>query len=426
MLLHGEAAQGRLTRDVTVGPNHDVQLKVGQTVQILNQSGAQMVVSVQLPDGSSGIYQIDAAAIELAASPSPSPSPTPSPTPVPAPSPATPPPVAPPSAQSIAPPAPPAAANLHTNSTPSAALPAPEAPSSVPDPNLPEDKVSLVNVTLAEDTKLPPPYAGEDIAKAGAYSYHLYLPPGYYAQADARFPALFIMSPNGNATLSKFAPRARDEGWIVVMLVEAKNGPWGPIYGDMLATYADVKAKGLRIQEGLQFATGFSGGARGTSMMSQFEPGFDGELLQGAGFAFGESGFHLAGVPHDHPYAIFMTMGTRDSNFTEIAKMKDAVHGVPFKVATFDGGHQGAPVGKFNEGLDWLIEQAFTGDAISSGLRQCGVRQFKFLASRWSAEPDAAVKSDQAAALIAFGDKLNLPASSTDGAELAGIKNAAR
>ena len=59
--------KGRLKQDITVGANHDVRLKAHQVVQVLKNSGNTAVIMVQLPDGSNGVYQIDAAAIEMIA-----------------------------------------------------------------------------------------------------------------------------------------------------------------------------------------------------------------------------------------------------------------------------------------------------------------------------------------------------------------------
>ncbi|MCE0498013.1 MAG: redoxin domain-containing protein [Methylacidiphilales bacterium] len=58
---------GRLTHDVMVGASHNIQLKTDQIVRILKNSGGTVVIMAQLPDGSSGIYQIDAAAVEIIA-----------------------------------------------------------------------------------------------------------------------------------------------------------------------------------------------------------------------------------------------------------------------------------------------------------------------------------------------------------------------
>jgi hypothetical protein len=75
-----EEEKGRLTHDLTVGASHDIQLKGDQVVQVLKHSGQTVVIMVQLPDGSSGVYQIAAAAVEITA-PSASPPPPSSVTP---------------------------------------------------------------------------------------------------------------------------------------------------------------------------------------------------------------------------------------------------------------------------------------------------------------------------------------------------------
>ncbi len=65
--------QGRLTHDVMVGANHDVQLKAGLAVQVLKDSGTTAVIMVT--GDASGIYQIDASAIEITTAPASAPLP---------------------------------------------------------------------------------------------------------------------------------------------------------------------------------------------------------------------------------------------------------------------------------------------------------------------------------------------------------------
>jgi hypothetical protein len=394
-----------LAHDLTVGANNDVSLKSGAAVQVMKQSGATMVIMVPLDDGSQGIFQVEAAAVQLDSVETP------------------------PSA-----PAAPTQAS-GTNATAAAPLPAlAAAPVATPTPaetpavalvppaqthELAEDQATRVKVCWPEKSKLPAPYEKLDDVNAGSYSYRIYLPPGYYEHADYHYPALFIMSPDGNASMGGIKERAKEEGWIVVMFDQAKNGDWGPIYGDMLATHEDIVRRGIRIQEGLKFATGFSGGARGTSMLTQFCPGFDGELLQGAGFAFSnENGYNIAGIPKDHFYAVFMSMGMKDSNFVEIKRMKDALGGVPFRSVTFQGGHQGAPQPVFSEGIDWLVAQALSQGNIDDGLRETGRRLFSAMAQRWEAETDEAKKDQQAKVLATAGENLNFSPLSVEAAEL--------
>jgi hypothetical protein len=50
-------SNAKLTHDLTVGGNHDIHLKSGQAVQVLNHLANAVVIMVALPDGSHGVYQ---------------------------------------------------------------------------------------------------------------------------------------------------------------------------------------------------------------------------------------------------------------------------------------------------------------------------------------------------------------------------------
>lgn len=409
--------QGKLKRDVLVGPKRDVQLKADQVVQVVTSSGSVALIVVKNPDGTKAAYQVEASALEILAPEAAKPAAA-APAAQPAPQPVAPTPPSPAPAAATPAPAP--------ASTSAASAPPPSPASAAGDSSVPEDKPTVVHVNWPSDTKLPAPYGSFAEAKAGSYSYKLYLPPGYYSNPGFTYPALFVMAPGGSAGMGDIKDRAKLEGWIVVMFVEAKNGPWGPIFGNQLAACADIEAKGIRIQKGLKFATGFSGGARGTSMLTQISPGFSGQLLQGAGFAFGEKGeYNVKGIPKDRPYAVFMCMGEKDGNKKEVDKMKDELRGVPIKFMMFDGGHQPAPLPPKNLGLDWLMTQAFTGKEVPEDLRACGARHFAFLAKRWENQPNAALKAEYAPSLVVFGEKLNLPAGSPEAAMLKAMKEAA-
>ena len=70
----------RLTHDLTVGAAHDIQLKADQLVQVLKRTGEKAVIMVQLADGSNGVFQINADAVEMvaaAAAPAPASAATP-------------------------------------------------------------------------------------------------------------------------------------------------------------------------------------------------------------------------------------------------------------------------------------------------------------------------------------------------------------
>jgi hypothetical protein len=58
-VLDAGADSGRITHDVSVGP--------GAVIKVLSIGATKDVISVDLPDGSSGIYQVDASSVELSA-----------------------------------------------------------------------------------------------------------------------------------------------------------------------------------------------------------------------------------------------------------------------------------------------------------------------------------------------------------------------
>ena len=62
-----DVEKGRIAHDLAVGPTHDVQLKTGQIIEVLQSSAQKVVISVQLPDGSVGIYEVAPAAVQVMA-----------------------------------------------------------------------------------------------------------------------------------------------------------------------------------------------------------------------------------------------------------------------------------------------------------------------------------------------------------------------
>jgi hypothetical protein len=152
------------------------------------------------------------------------------------------------------------------------------------------------------------------------------------------------------------------------MLEEARNGVWPPIVGNFLAAHDDVIQR-VRITEGRKFATGQSGGARGSSVFVQIRPGFGGLILQSAGAAFEPAtGYHAAGLKKSTGPYIAMLMGDKDQNLNEIDKMKAVIPSAKLKAITFDGGHVSAPAEIFEQGMTWIMEKLNSAPANSSDL----------------------------------------------------------
>lgn len=215
-----------------------------------------------------------------------------------------------------------------------------------------------------KDQALPP---GETTTieceyKGTAYHYKVYIPEGYDKTPDRKYPAIFIFSPGGNANIGVLKDWITNEKWVAIMMVESQNGPWEPIIGNIQAAYPDALER-LRIQPGLLFATGFSGGARACSLMARTCPGFAGVILQGAGTDGGSIGGLL-----QKNIAVAMTMGNTDSNMREFTSAQGVGRTKPdmFHGEIFDGGHEGGPKEYMERALDWLKKNAFLNAAPGS------------------------------------------------------------
>jgi predicted peptidase len=191
----------------------------------------------------------------------------------------------------------------------------------------------------------------------GTYHYKLWLPKGYSADPKKQWPCMFIMSAGGNASMGKMENYLKSNGFVVVMLVEAKNGPWEPIVGNFLAAHDDV-IKRVRIAEGKKYATGQSGGARGSSVFVQLRPGFGGLILQSAGASFDDANnYHIAGIKRNAQLRIAMTMGNSDKNIGEVDRMKKLFSTQRLAVFEFNGGHEWAPADVFEKAMTWVNEK---------------------------------------------------------------------
>lgn len=192
-----------------------------------------------------------------------------------------------------------------------------------------------------------------DTAK-GVWHYKLWIPNGYAAAPLKKWPAMFIMSPGGNAGMGAMADHLKAKGFVVVLLVDSKNGPWGPVVGNFLAAHDDV-IKRVRIDETKKFATGHSGGARGSSLFVQARPGFVGLIMQSAGPASVHDAYDVMGIRGNAKLYVAMTMGDSDQNKSEVERTKAALS-VParFQAFPFAGGHQWAPRETIEQALTWV------------------------------------------------------------------------
>ena len=256
------------------------------------------------------------------------------------------------------------------------------------DQALPEEKEITIacELTTVEPKANVPVFdsANDSEAARGSYHYKLWLPKGYLADPQRRWPCWFIMSPSGNAGMGAMGARLKSAGYVVVMPQEAKNGPWVPIVGSLLATHDDV-VKRVRIQEGLKFATGFSGGARMSALLAEMRPGFSGLYLQGAGLPPKGNGYHTAGLTKIPGLAVAIAVGAKDSNLREVKAVQAALPGARFLPLSFDGGHAWAPAESFDKALPWIEQQVYAEAPARPEMKPVYAGYFKQRHAEWTA-----------------------------------------
>ncbi len=209
----------------------------------------------------------------------------------------------------------------------------------------------------------------DNLPAKGTYHYKVYLPPGYNADKDTAYPCIFVTSPGGNASLGNLTEISQKEKFIVLMLVESKNGPNEPNMGNFLAAHDDA-VKRFRIQEGLKIATGFSGGARDSSTNGGMRPGFCGIILQGAGFSQHTEGpkkgyYFVESLERRKDLAVYAIFGKNDSNISEIPRIRSAFPSyTEMETDIFDGGHEWAPAECMKRGVAWIFTRALNSEAV--------------------------------------------------------------
>ncbi len=237
------------------------------------------------------------------------------------------------------------------------------------DEKIPEEKITMIECEYKYDKKV----VDEDnkIENDGkAFHYQVYLPKGYYDHPDERFPCIFVASPHGNAPMTNIDARMKKDRWIVIMLVESKNGD--PQWIANFISAHDDAVQRFRMLEGMKYCTGFSGGARCASRFPGMRPGFAGIILQGAGF-YQNGGIYIMTPVDKYPnLAVYMTMGKKDSNRSEIPKLPDALpRKTPFKLELFDGTHEWAPAECMDHAFDWLEQQLLTSSILEKDRQIC-------------------------------------------------------
>jgi hypothetical protein len=235
------------------------------------------------------------------------------------------------------------------------------------DAPLKEDGVITIECDVTDKTEptaaLKGLEASSPSAKFEEFHYDLYLPKGYLQNKDHRYPCLFIADAGGNANMGAMAERLKRDRWIVAMLRESRNGSpdW---LKNFLAAHDDV-VKRARVAKGAKFTTGYSGGARCSSMNAVVRPGMAGVICQAAAFGYDTD---LKKVPPYTPYIypwypthvlVAGTFGDKDGNINECHDLRRDLVGSRANILLFDGGHSSCPREVFDSVLDWMEETLF-------------------------------------------------------------------
>ncbi|NQZ66821.1 MAG: hypothetical protein HRT89_02005 [Lentisphaeria bacterium] len=184
------------------------------------------------------------------------------------------------------------------------------------------------------------------------FHYKLYIPKGYHKSKSSRFPVMFIASPGGNANMHTFKQRLKEDRWVVVMLVESKNGnpDW---FNNFIAAHDDVM-KRCKIAKNGKFATGMSGGSRCASTYPMHRDGFQAVILQAAGFFYGVYDSYRPGVK------VAISVGDSDFNKYEAQSVRRYLSKkCDYSTNYFKGGHSWAPTAVLNQMADWMEYMIF-------------------------------------------------------------------
>jgi hypothetical protein len=182
------------------------------------------------------------------------------------------------------------------------------------------------------------------------FHYRLWLPDDYDADPTRRYPVMFIAGPMGNVGMGEMADRLMRERWIVVMLVESRNGSnaW---QANFVAAHDDVLQR-VRADESMRFCTGLSGAAKVCSVYPGLRPGFRGVILQAAG-PWGPRVYEEEG---NTEAAVYGTFGAFDFNLSHAGRVRRGLPpSVRHMVEVWDGRHAWAPAAVFDRALDWVL-----------------------------------------------------------------------
>jgi dienelactone hydrolase len=193
-------------------------------------------------------------------------------------------------------------------------------------------------------------------------SYSLYLPASY--TPSKKWPVIYAFDPmaRGRLPLDLYKDVAEKYGYILAGSNNSRNFSLADSSRGANAMWQDTHTR-LSIDPRRVYATGFSGGARVAGLLA-----FRCPQCQIAGVIA-----HGAGYPSSHKSTdkdsllYFLAVGDEDFNWPEVMTIRrereDA--GMAYRVATFHGPHQWAPVDLFEDAVAWLQLKAMQAGSLA-------------------------------------------------------------
>ena len=182
-----------------------------------------------------------------------------------------------------------------------------------------------------------------------AQSYSLYLPDHYHD--SILWPVIYIFEPAARADLpvTKYAPLARQYGYILACSWNSRNGSWDIIINAANAMIPDTWQR-FSVDTQRVFTMGFSGGARAACTMAMATGRIDGVIGCGAGFPTS-----VTPQPH-HDFNWIGITGYEDPNYLEMLKVDDALSqpGIRHNLLFFDGNHEWPPEEVMETAFQWI------------------------------------------------------------------------
>jgi hypothetical protein len=180
-------------------------------------------------------------------------------------------------------------------------------------------------------------------------SYALYLPSNYTPQK--RWPIVYVFDPGARGMIPTqlMKDAAEQYGYIIVTSNNSKNGPWKPEIEAASAMWDDTHSR-LSINDQRVYMAGFSGGARVASQVAQRCNCAQGVFMSGAGFSPDSA------PSRDKVFAVFMTAGALDFNYSELTRLEPQLSslGFPHFFYRFEGAHEWGPAPAWPQAFAWM------------------------------------------------------------------------